>query len=278
MTKEKKAKIHWSKTSLMHAWKLVFRSALFLVALGLYIYDKIGGNFDFLSNQMLTTIAFIIIFTIYLVEMILRFIPNSIESMGCQKIFKKNYQEVSTDSVDYIEPRRLGVFLVLASWIVLNLTFGILYWTHIFDEGILVLISLLYGICDMICILFFCPFQTWMMKNKCCNTCRIYNWDFAMMFTPLLFIPHWLTLSLAGVSILLLINWEIIYFKHKERFYEVSNASLQCANCKEKLCTHKKQLQSLLTQLRSEVNKRSQSEISRLQSFKSKLLKKKNKD
>ena len=61
----------------------------------------------------------------------------------------------------------------------------------IIDEGVLWLVCLFYGVCDMICILFFCPFQSWFLKNKCCCTCRIYNWDYAMMFTPLFFIYLW---------------------------------------------------------------------------------------
>jgi hypothetical protein len=58
----------------------------------------------------------------------------------------------------------------------------------ILDDGIMILLCSAYSICDIICILFFCPFQTWFMKNKCCSTCRIYNWDYAMMFTPLFFV------------------------------------------------------------------------------------------
>ena len=65
---------------------------------------------------------------------------------------------------------------------------GTLYFLNVIDLGIVVIISLAFSVCDLICILFFCPFQTWMMHNRCCTTCRIYNWDFAMMFTPLIFI------------------------------------------------------------------------------------------
>ena len=97
----------------------------------------------------------------------------------------------------------------------------------------------------MICILFFCPFQTWFMKNRCCAVCRIYNWDFAMMFTPYLFIPNGYTWSLLGMSLLLLIRWEITVHRHPERFAENTNAALSCKNCEEKLCHHKKQLQHL---------------------------------
>lgn len=88
------------------------------------------------------------------------------------------------------------------------------------------------------------------MKNKCCVTCRIYNWDYAMMFTPLLFIPSLFNWSLLALAIALLIKWEWIYHRHPERFYEESNDALRCANCREHLCHHKKQLQELHRKLR----------------------------
>ena len=81
------------------------------------------------------------------------------------------------------------------------------------------------------------------MKNRCCTVCRIYNWDFAMMFTPLVFIPNVYTWSLLGMSLLLLLRWEITLRRHPERFSDRTNACLSCQNCTEKLCHHNKPLQ-----------------------------------
>ncbi|MCR4946660.1 MAG: hypothetical protein K5929_06955 [Lachnospiraceae bacterium] len=119
----------------------------------------------------------------------------------------------------------------------------------ILDDGIMILLCSAYSICDIICILFFCPFQTWFMKNKCCSTCRIYNWDYAMMFTPLFFIKKSYTWSLLVLSVALLIRWEVTFYMHPERFSDKTNDYLQCANCTEKLCAHKKQLKSLWIQI-----------------------------
>jgi hypothetical protein len=102
----------------------------------------------------------------------------------------------------------------------------------------------------MICILFFCPFQTWFMKNRCCTTCRIYNWDFAMLCTPFLFVPSFYTWSLLLVSLVVLIHWEITYRRHPERFSERTNQSLRCQNCTEKLCRHKVQLKHYIAKHR----------------------------
>ena len=113
------------------------------------------------------------------------------------------------------------------------------------DDGFMILLCSAYSVCDIICILFFCPFQTWFLKNKCCSTCRIYNWDYAMMFTPLLLVRRSYLWLLLVVSLILLIRWEVTFFRHPERFSENTNAFINCANCNEKLCKHKKQLHTL---------------------------------
>lgn len=185
----------------------------------------------------------VIIWLLFVGEMILRFFPSRLESMGCQKQFARNYRPSEAKHTAILpEQAEHSVLIVTISWILLNAVIGILYFTGIINQFVLLLVSLAYSVCDMVCILFFCPFQTWMMKNKCCGTCRIYNWDYAMMFTPLVLVPHFYTWSLLGIAILLLITWEIFYKLHPERFSESTNASLHCKNCPEKLCHHKKQL------------------------------------
>jgi hypothetical protein len=181
---------------------------------------------------------------IFLIEMALRFFPSSMESMGCQKQFARNYKP--TGESEATRSSRGSTVTVLVSWLLLNGAIGALYLTDIIDEGIMLIIALFYSVCDMICILYFCPFQTWFMKNKCCGTCRIYNWDYAMMFTPLAFVIHPVTLTLFGVSMALLLYWEICLRLHPERFSERTNDCLSCKNCKEKLCHHKTQLRHFL--------------------------------
>ena len=67
--------------------------------------------------------------------------------------------------------------------------------------------------------------------------------------TPLFFVQKTYTWSLLALSVELLIRWEITFYGHPERFSEKTNEYLRCANCTEKLCTHKKQLQSLWKQI-----------------------------
>ena len=38
------------------------------------------------------------------------------------------------------------------------------------------MVSVFYFLCDYVCILIYCPFQSHIMHNKCCVNCRIYGW------------------------------------------------------------------------------------------------------
>ena len=226
--------------SSLHYLKLFYRSFLFIWAMIVYIVNTMRDSSEVVSGFEKEYWLLGIIWISYMVEMICRLFPSRFESMGCQKQFRRNYRPIGKE-----EPKLQswkGTFFVAVAWILLNALIGVLYYTNSIDEGVLTLISLAYGICDMICILFFCPFQTWFMKNRCCTVCRIYNWDFAMMFTPFLFIPTTYTWSLLGVSLLILLRWEFTLHFHPERFSKRTNDCLSCKNCEEKLCHHKKQL------------------------------------
>lgn len=237
-----KKKYKLSDISVLHYIKLVYRSVLFVAATVVYILNRInntGSTFGGFENNywLLGMISLV-----FVVEMVFRFFPSRLESMGCQKQFAKNYKAIGAGTARPVLQSWKRTFLVAVVWLALNAVFGILYYAKIFDAGILVLISLAFSVCDMICILFFCPFQTWFMKNKCCTSCRIYNWDYAMMFTPLVFVANLFTWGLLAVALALLARWEITVRLYPERFAENTNGCLSCGNCKEKLCQHKKQL------------------------------------
>ena len=98
------------------------------------------------------------------------------------------------------------------------------------------MISVLFYVCDLICVLIWCPFRL-IMGNRCCTTCRIFNWDHFMMFSPMLFMGGFYGMSLVILSILALLVWEIGVLIHPERFWEKSNIALKCSQCTDKLCT-----------------------------------------
>ncbi len=242
-----KSKKRISVVSALHYVRLGYRSALFILLLVSYIRFRLFSDPSVIERvETLPTIIYVT-WAVFVVEMIMRFFPSRYESPGCQKQFARNY--IKSGHTDIVIPDNNATVLVALIWIVFNGIFGALRMAGIFDDGIMLLLCSAYSICDIVCILFFCPFQTWFMKNKCCSTCRIYNWDYAMMFTPLFFVRKSYTWSLLALSVGLLIRWEITFYLHPERFSEKTNDYLRCRNCTEKLCAHKKQLTSLWKQI-----------------------------
>ena len=239
----KKKKVRLTPVSILHYIRLIYRSALFLATFVLYFAAWITGKEPIKNPWVHYPFITWLVWGVFMVEMFLRFFPSKLESPGSQKQFARNY--IKSGDVDIHIQENNATMLVALLWISFNAVFGALYMMHILDDGVMVLISLGYSVCDMICILFFCPFQSWFLKNKCCTTCRIYNWDYAMMFTPLFFVRDFYAWSLFAVSLILMLRWELTFYRHPERFSEKTNKYIRCEGCTEKLCAHKNQLHSL---------------------------------
>ena len=221
--------------------QFIFRCVLFVTAAALYVIARVNHSpLPFGENGGLPAfwaIFWVILFT----EMLVRLFPISIGSIGARKHLKRTFTPTDeTHPVPSTSTKRVA--LLAAVWIAFNLIFGILYFINVIDAGILVLLTFAYGIADFVCILYFCPIRDWFLKNRCCADCKIYHWDFAMMFTPFAFIPSLYTWSLFGLSMLILIVWEITKALNPERFAENTNAALKCKNCKNKKCRHAKRL------------------------------------
>ncbi|MCR4909263.1 MAG: hypothetical protein K5985_10580 [Lachnospiraceae bacterium] len=116
--------------------------------------------------------------------------------------------------------------------------FGLISRAHIF------LICLLFYVCDLICVVIWCPFRV-IMGNRCCTDCRIFNWDHLMMFSVFFPVPSFFTTSLLLLSIAVCALWEIRFFRHPERFFEKTNRSLRCENCSDRLCGGKRKVKVL---------------------------------
>lgn len=226
-----------------HYIRLCYRSVLFVLLLIGYIRYRFDYGEPLIMGIEKVPAIIYVVWAVFVIEMIARFFPSGYESPGCQKQFAQNY--IRTGETEIKIPDNNATLLVALVWIVFNGIFGMLRMQGILDDGAMILLCSAYSVCDMICILFFCPFQSWFLKNKCCASCRIYNWDYAMMFTPLFFVSKTYTWSLLLLSVALLVRWEITFYRHPERFSENTNAYLKCENCTEKLCGHKKQLKRL---------------------------------
>ena len=239
-------KIQWTPALRFYICKFLFRLALVLGIFGLYLYDRDLPSR--LMNQPIREGINIVhvAWAVFMGLMILHLIPNQWLSMAWKKAGKEKFDmDGEFDERElwhYVKDQNVRAWVVLLVWLSFNALFGILYLAGILRESDLLMLTVFYFLCDYICILFFCPFQTFIMKNKCCINCRIYDWGHFMMFTPMLFIRNFYSWSLFFTSIVVLIHWEIRYARYPERFWERSNKTIRCANCKERTCQIKKKL------------------------------------
>ena len=183
-----------------------------------------------------------ILWAIWMFDMACQLIPiKKHVPLGSQKLFAQHYrpasEAVKKDALrKYMNKSARSAALVLVLWVAFIGAIGGLYFLDIIDKKILFLFSACFYVCDLICVLFWCPFRL-MLKNRCCTTCRIFNWDHMMMFSPLVFIGGFYAGSLMLVALAVLGLWELFAFIHPERFWQGSNKALQCVNCTDKLCT-----------------------------------------
>lgn len=210
-------------------FKLFIRAMLFVASIAVYTCTG-----DLLNARWFTAIAWAIL----MADALLKLFPLKYESMGSQKQFKKNFAPVK-EKVGAKMASGKKVLLVALLWIILNALIAHLYFKSVIDASVMIIVSLFYSVCDMICILFYCPFQQ-ILGNKCCNTCRIYNWDYIMMFTPLVFIKNAFGSGLFLLGVVIFIRWEYAVCKYPERFCEETNDNLKCKNCTETRCSRKK--------------------------------------
>lgn len=237
------------KTKMMRNYliKFAIRLVTFLAILLLYLTNK-PLMYELMTQPIYMGVTPIhVLWLGFMVMMIGHIIPFKELSMAARKAEKQTYAEQDNYSelelLKYVQVQNVKAWKVMLLWLSFNAIFGLLYLFDVMDIADLLMLTVFYFLCDYICILIFCPFQTGIMKNKCCVNCRIYDWGHFMMFTPMLFIQNFFSWSLFFTSCIVLIRWEITYAKHPERFYSGANKNLQCANCKDKICQIKNGLQ-----------------------------------
>ncbi len=224
--------------------KLAIRVTVFVTALVLYFINK--DWLDFTGDWHRTHLAPMhIIWLILMVEIFMQLNPFSKVSKGCLKQFPSHYKapEGGYDEEELkrqIKFRDRGALKVMVVWVLFNAVFAALYFCGILGVPEMVLLSLFYYVSDLICVIYYCPFQHLMMKNRCCVSCRIFAWGIPMMLTPMFCIISFYSTSLSIMAIFVTLMWEIVYRRHPERFFEISNENLRCANCKDKMCKIKK--------------------------------------
>ena len=231
-----------SRTRKIYFARLAGRCTVFLLAILLFLFRK--EAFEVVTGMNFFTRFSILhlLWGIWVVDMIFQLMPIKAHiSIGSQKVFgslfrpikeKINYNSLKKHIVD----TTASAYKVMILWVLLTAVIGVLYFKGIIDASVILLISVFFYVCDLICVLIWCPFRL-IMKNKCCTTCRIFNWDHLMMFSPFIFVPGFFTWTLFSFSFVIWLVWELCVCLYPERFWENSNMALRCSECTDKLCT-----------------------------------------
>ena len=229
-------------------WELVFRTALLAAATILYIADREKLDFSVMQRLNVGGALLCLVWAALVVGMLHRLIPNKRIAMGARKHYAGSSSDVIFASSVPVNTRtarkRLhkGALSSAVALIALNAAvFLILSLLDMLTPAAAFVIMLVYAVCDLLCILFFCPFRALFMRNRCCTVCRIYNWDYLMMCTPMVLFPSVYSISLLLVSAAVLIRWEIAVRKTPQFFIEDSNENLCCINCKDMVCRLRRQ-------------------------------------
>ena len=237
-----KNRIPPSPTRKRYIWRLIGR-ILTLIACGLLLafhpesFTVLYGMNFFREFSVLH-----ILWVIWIADMFLQIIPvkNKIP-LGSQKLFANRFkpirERINYESLhNYIVSTTKAAYKVFFLWCALIVTIGALYYCGVLKREGLFLVSVVFYVCDLICVLIWCPFRL-IMRNRCCTTCRIFNWDHLMMFSPLIFMGGFYAASLLVPAFLAWLVWELCVMLYPERFWDQSNAALKCSECTDKLCT-----------------------------------------
>ena len=183
-----------------------------------------------------------LLWIIWVVDMFLQILPikNKIP-LGSQKLFANRFrpirEKINRQALKkHIQQTTAAAYSVMILWVALTGIIGALYLLQVINLLWLFMLSVMFYVCDLICVLLWCPFRL-IMKNKCCTTCRIFNWDHLMMFSPLVFVGGFYALSLVAMAFTAWLVWELCVLIYPERFCEMTNLALQCSECTDKLCT-----------------------------------------
>lgn len=167
----------------------------------------------------------------------LRHIAHDVDFMRALP-FNESDLDSNSKARHLLRMRRLKEILPVAFfWILLNVIVAVVaYAMGWMSPSFAALWVLFYFWFDMVCVVLWCPLQIIFMRNRCCATCQIFNWDAIMVATPMLFALNVFTGAFFALSLVILLRWEVKAFFYPERFAEETNASLSCANCSEQLC------------------------------------------
>ena len=178
---------------------------------------------------------------IWAADMLLQLLPiRGRIALGSQKLFAFSFRpaQEKTDHEglrNYVISSTKAAYKVFLLWALLTAAIGAASFAGFLGAAELLLFSAAFYVCDLICVLIWCPFRL-ILKTRCCTTCRIFNWDHLMMFSPLIFAGGFFAFSLVLLAAAAWLAWELSFMMYPERFWERTNAALRCQECTDKLC------------------------------------------
>lgn len=231
-----------SKLRKIYTARLIGRCITLLLCILLYIF--LPQQFEVLEGMnFFHQLSWLhILWVLWCIDMLKQIIPAKGQiALGSQKHFLFRFRplkdKINIEALkNHVISTTKSAYRVFILWGILTLLLGFLYLRGVISGSVMILISVVFYVCDLICVLIWCPFRL-IMGNRCCTTCRIFNWDHLMMFSPLIFVGGFYALSLFFLSVLVFVVWELCIVIYPERFWEISNTALRCSECTDKLCT-----------------------------------------
>lgn len=231
-----------SKIRKTYFLRLLGRCVILILCLLLYHYGEPHFNVLVGWNFFKTLSPLHLLWIIWMLDMLYQLIPvKGYISLGSQKHFSERFRpirgKINYEALkEYVISTTKAAYKVFLIWGALIASLALLFWSGLLSIREIFLIVVLFYVCDLICVLIWCPFRL-IMKNRCCTTCRIFNWDHLMMFLPFILTPGFYTTSLLLAAFAVWAMWELCVMMYPERFWENSNEALKCAKCTDKLCT-----------------------------------------
>ena len=231
-----------SETRKRYIFRLVARSIIFVLCCLLYALRR--EEFEVLRGwNFFREFSWLhLLWLVWVVDTLQQIVPikNKLP-LGSMKLFRSRFnpirERVNYEALhSYIVTTTKAAYKVFLIWCAGLSVIGVLYYAGVLDRGGLFLVSAAFYVCDLICVLVWCPFRL-LMRTRCCTTCRIFNWDHLMMFTPMIFLGGFYAVSLISLAFLAWLVWELCIMMYPERFWDKSNAALRCSECTDKLCT-----------------------------------------
>ena len=154
-----------SKTRKIYFARLVGRCIIFILCIWAWlvkpdIYFVLNG-----MNFFKTLSPLHLLWAIWVVDMFLQIVPikNKVP-VGSQKLFANHFRPIR-DKINhealrsYIVATTKAAYKVFILWCLLIAGIGALYYFGVIDQIGLFMISVLFYVCDLICVLIWCPFR-----------------------------------------------------------------------------------------------------------------------